>query len=355
MQEIREVLRCSLGEVTLAVSAPPELHQELNILQSRFKDFRSDELPRLRLTIFKPTIETTKRNETQDKDSVSNLIFKMVRSDALQNHKEHLLSAARRLDLLLSDPAIIDMVRILASQEGKSSFVPLKAGFLFADLSRGEATLILEQACQRDYSGNATLSDITVLNAVMALFTMYLAERRGVIAHGVGVSREGCGYLFLAPSEGGKTTLSMQSPAGSVLADDAVIILKNQKGYHLYPTPFRQRLGGDMASWVWHQDAVPLRALFFLKEGTGTKVETVSRPQALGFMLNSLTHFFLWMNQQQAKAVFDFWRKLSLELTIGLMEWQKGTNFWPKLIEFLNEREKPDEKKEKRLELACGV
>jgi hypothetical protein len=61
------------------------------------------------------------------------------------------------------------------------------------------------------------------------------------------------------------------------------------------------------------------------------------------------------MNQQQAKAVFDFWRKLSLELTIGLMEWQKGTNFWPKLIEFLNEREKPDEKEEKRLELACGV
>jgi len=344
------LLCCCLGGVTLGISAPLALHNDLITLKNRMAGFCSGGSLNLRLNILMPTQSAKKHGKSHAKDLLRNFILKTVQREPSTFKREQFLKAASRLELLMSDPAIGDQAKQLFLWDDKVSFVPLMSGFLLVANGCKEALLLLDKEwhvnCSDMSSSWWPLANITAINAVMAFLAICLAERGdGLIVHGTGLNSQGEGYLFLASSGGGKTALSMQSPPGAVLADDGIIIRESGKDYQIYPTPFRQRPGGETVRWAWHQSAETLRAMFILDKGTATRLRPISRPQALGVLTNAFTHFYMWMKPQQAVKVFDFWRRLSTTIPIAGLEWRLGSDSWPEIYNLLTHGNKNETKK----------
>lgn len=353
-----EVFRCCLGDVTIGVLASGELHEGLAAPRSKMADFFSDRPMTLRLNIVKPAPAATKQNRRQAKMLINALRGKTSQKNLSKTQNKALYLAAPRLELLLSDPAIHDRLKMLVLRDGKISFVPLESGFLFVNLGIGESILLLDDYHMNGLAGVSLCSPpviITVVNGIMALLSFYLAENKGVIAHGTGINCRDEGYLFLAPSGGGKTTISMLSPPGAVLADDGVIVREVENQHKLYPTPFRQRPGGETIQWNWYQMPVPLKTLFILEKSFATRVRPVSRNQALGGLINGFTHFIKWMEPHQAIGVFDFWRRLSKKVLVSKLEFRQRTDLVQTINAFFYQKEKENENKEKGSSLAWGV
>jgi len=335
-QNVQEFIRCCLGGVTMGISAPLQIHKDLSTLQNRLEDFHSDRSLNLRLNILKATPTEKKQDRQHAKNSIISHIQKMMEREVPGIKRELLRSAAPRLELLLSAPAIDNRLKLLNFEDNRISFVPLELGFLCVDLSKGEGLLLLDEG--RHARGSTADTNwfprfhITTVNAIMAFLAIYLAERGdGMIVHGTGVSCRGKGYVFLAPSGGGKTTLSKQSRPGSVLADDGLIIREKKGYYTLYPTPFRQHPPAEAGPWSWQQFAVALQAAFFLDKGPQTSLRYIERPLALSLLINAFTHFSMWMKPHLSIKVFDFWRQFCEKIPIAAIEWQKGTDIWPEI------------------------
>jgi hypothetical protein len=149
--------------------------------------------------------------------------------------------------------------------------------------------------------------------------------------------------------------LSTQSFAGAVLADDGIIIRKHGNHYKLYPTPFRQRPGGDINKWRWCESPVHLKAVFILEKGMTTRVVPIPRSYALGLLINAFTHFFMYMSPVHKVKVFDFWHELGLNLPISCLKWRKGTDYLPIILNLFYEGGDKDENNRERTEMACSV
>ncbi len=351
-------MRCCLGDVIMGVAAPLQHHKDVSALQHRMADFCSDGPLNLRLNILKATPLEKNQDRQHVENSRIDLILKMMHRQAPGIKRELLRNAAPRLELILSDPAVYNRVKLLNFEDNRISFVSLGSGFLCVDLGRGEGLLLLDEG---RHAGGSTANtswfprfNIITINAITAFLAIYLAERGdGMIVHGTGVSFRGQGNVFLAPSDGGKTTLSKQLPPGSVLADDGLIIREIKGCYTLYPTPLRQHPGTEAGHWSWHQAAVPLQAVFFLDKGSQTSLRYIERPLALSLMINSFTHFFTWMKPQLSIKVFDFWRRLCEKIPIAAIEWRRGTDIRPEIQTFLNTGEKNEN--EKKASMAGGI
>ena len=235
------------------------------------------------------------------------------------------------------------------------STIPLSEGVLLADMKRGEAFLFLYGPQGDDPFAWWLRANRTALNGVMAFLALYLAERRGVLAHGVGITRKGEGYLFLAPSKGGKTTLSSQSPPRAVLADDGVVLRETPAGVYLHPTPFRQRPGGRIERWEWRKAPVRLKALFILEPGVEARVVSIPRPEVVGLLTGSLTHFYLWMDPGRSLGIFDFWRRITKALPAARLAWNPERAFWPAVHHFLDRGEKDHVFEQEKRTLARGL
>lgn len=97
------------------------------------------------------------------------------------------------------------------------------------------------------------------------LLTNLLSQGRGVMLHGLAVSDQGEGLLFIGESGAGKTTLAnLYKPhkGVSILSDERVVVTQIGGQFWLSGTPWPG--GGFTVS----AETVPLRMVFFLEHGT---------------------------------------------------------------------------------------
>jgi hypothetical protein len=338
--KIEELLRCRLGNVSIGVFAPLELHKDLSMFCRQMKDFLTNEPVSLRLYILRPKIQRPNNSPKDRDESTKPFSLNRVQDDSKKAKQQCLMDAKQHFNRLLSDPLAYDCYQGLAPDDVNVSFIPMTAAFLCANPVIGEALLLLQkewhtQSICRSFSLAAHAS-MTAVNAIMAYLAVYMAQQGdGVVAHGVGVNFQDKGYLFLAPSEGGKTTLAMHSKPGSVLADDGIIIREHGDGYRLYPTPMRQKRVLKMVQQNWHSSPVMLKAVFLLKKSSQTCIASADRAQTFGRLINAMTHFFMWMQPQQATQVFDFWHRLSLTVPMAEFEWRLKSEIWTLIDNFL--------------------
>ena len=348
---MQELIRCCLGGVTIEVMAPKELHEDLSVFYRRTTDFLTNKPVDLRMCILKPKLLTPNNDYSHRDEFAKPFILNRVQIGTIKEKQERLFKAEQHLNRLLSDPVAYTRFQALAPFDGKLTFVPLTLGFLCANLEIGNALLLLQEEwhTQGIYLAFSRLThaSMTAVNALMAYLAVYMAQRGdGVVAHGAGINFQGNGYLFLAPSGGGKTTLSMCSPPGSVLADDGIIIRESDDGYQLYPTPFRQSMVRKVVQRKWHRSAVKLQAAFMLEKSSLTCIKSAARFQTIGRLITAMTHFFMWMHPRQATQVFDFWRRLSIAVPMADLEWQLRSEFWTPIDNFLNKRIEHETQKE---------
>ncbi|MEW6077757.1 MAG: hypothetical protein AB1724_08100 [Thermodesulfobacteriota bacterium] len=331
----KQLFCCSIGDVTLEIRGEPGLDALLTIFRRRMTDFgltgegKADLTLNIILSGSAPDRFTESSAGAAPADAWIDLILR--RATALQRR---LWEGQRLTDLktVLTQPAITPWLELFLQQPDRPGCVPLETGFLLFDLSRNNWILLMERPPIAEEPDEEKLwlirVTITIMNAVMCLLSLSLSTLEGVVVHAVGLKYREGGYAFAASSGNGKTSLSMQSPPGTVLADDGLVIRRRQDGYTIYPTPFRQRPGGGKHQWAWHQQPVPLTELYLLEKSGETRLGTVSRTEAIDRLLKASTHFFTFMDPESAVSVFDFWRALISQCPVARLQWRKGDDFF---------------------------
>jgi hypothetical protein len=106
----------------------------------------------------------------------------------------------------------------------------------------------------------------------------------GLPLHAAGSVLEKGGVVFHGVSGAGKSTISASSPC-PVLSDEAVAVVPRGEGFELSSSGFWRTLGSGAAPAGF----VPLRAIFDLHKGTETRIERLSRREALLALLPVIT------------------------------------------------------------------
>ena len=96
----------------------------------------------------------------------------------------------------------------------------------------------------------------------------------GFLVHSAGVVADGRGFLFVGPSEAGKTTAALNSMAWHVLGDEMILIVPGEEGPEIVGTPvngtFRDK----------HPGRAPLAGIFLLQQSSRHHLAPVGRAEA---------------------------------------------------------------------------
>ncbi len=147
------------------------------------------------------------------------------------------------------------------------------------------------------------------------------------------------GYVFLAPSGGGKSALAALCDRArtSVLADDAVLVLAKGEDFFLRPLP---RQSGSIPASIALGNQSRLRRLFFLEKARDPRAEPVAPLKAIARCLkDSLLLGFMYMAPAERLAVLDRCIRLFRSVPAYVLHFAKDNRFWD-VIDALDRCEK---------------
>jgi signal peptidase I len=120
--------------------------------------------------------------------------------------------------------------------------------------------------------------------------------RGGMLIHGGLVMHQERGIILAAPGGTGKSTACRRLPESwEVLSDDATLVVQTNDGsYFAHPWPTWSRFFDEGPGGTWNvEQAVPLSAIFFLRQSPVDKVEPLSRANATVFIMESIRQALL--------------------------------------------------------------
>jgi|GEM_PF-2256907 len=130
-----------------------------------------------------------------------------------------------------------------------------------------------------------------------------LAKNRGFVSHGSAVEKDKVAFIFTGKNRAGKSTaMRLLYPKLTALADDTVIIKKENGRYFLYQTPFIEK-----NDWIYKTNKKYLiESVFFLKKSHNFRTEKIkNKEKILKMMINQF-----WSSEKnykkQIKYLFDF-------------------------------------------------
>lgn len=160
----------------------------------------------------------------------------------------------------------------------------------FPLLPRGKkATLIKtdNRLCNITVLSESKNSTLSLFHIPVILLSLYLSKCNGLIMHASGILNKKGGYLFVAPSEGGKSTIARLAlhQGMSVLSDETIIIRHECKRVTMYGTPWH----GEIA--VKENVSVPLKKLFFIVKSKRNEIRPISKSNAMLRLLRNCFYF----------------------------------------------------------------
>jgi hypothetical protein len=113
------------------------------------------------------------------------------------------------------------------------------------------------QICCEEFIGHVNLSNkegvVYILSAwpfeslasfLRSFYSAIIVQGGGLMLHAAGIVKKGRAHIFFGPSESGKTTVSKNSPACSVLSDELIAIKSFAGRFGAYGTPYgKEKLG----------------------------------------------------------------------------------------------------------------
>lgn len=154
-----------------------------------------------------------------------------------------------------------------------------------------------------------------------------LSENNGFLMHGSAVAINDKAYVFTGPSGAGKsTTMKMLNAKYPALADDSVIIKRENGKYYLYQTPIIEK-----ESWVDKKsEKHQIGGIFFLNKSKNFKTEKIiNKKEIIAKLIRQL-----FVNQDQAKkhvsSMIGFVKKFEQFKILSFSKNQK------KLLEFVS-------------------
>lgn len=107
-----------------------------------------------------------------------------------------------------------------------------------------------------------------------------------VLIHGAGIIKNGKTAIFLAPDEGGKTTVVTKLNQNIILSDDQILIKMEKDKINVYSTPFGT-LGNSLQKGE-------LGGIFYLKKSNKFQLLPMSKSDLIKFLWNE--HKLIWFD-----------------------------------------------------------
>lgn len=166
--------------------------------------------------------------------------------------------------------------------------------------------------------------DRTIENFLRVAFAHMALRKGGVLLHGAAVVRGGRAYVFFGPSGSGKTTVTLLSRGNLILSDDLVMIVPagGGEGFVASSVPFR----GLLAPQATSDERYPLAGLFRLVQDTADGLEDVSRPRAVGEIVQSLP--FVTERPEAAERALENASALASSTPVKRLHFRKDAAFW---------------------------
>jgi hypothetical protein len=101
----------------------------------------------------------------------------------------------------------------------------------------------------------------------------FLTYQGGLLLHASALVREGKGFVFCGPDEGGKSTIANMAPASLIAADDSLAVRKVNGSSWLHTVPWGRRDSQNVSA--------PIAKLFFLHKARDLEVKEMALIEAV--------------------------------------------------------------------------
>lgn len=101
----------------------------------------------------------------------------------------------------------------------------------------------------------------------------FLTYQGGLLLHASALVREGKGFVFCGPDEGGKSTIANMAPASLIAADDSLAVRKVNGSSWLHTVPWGRRDSKNVSA--------PIAKLFFLHKARDLEVKEMALIEAV--------------------------------------------------------------------------
>lgn len=172
------------------------------------------------------------------------------------------------------------------------------------------------------YSQSAQAASLLYYLLPSTLLSLKILEQQGILLHACAVLDKNKGYLFVAPSGGGKSTIARLafSSGKQVLNDDRMIIRKDKYGIKIYATPWHGEIDKTLNYSCF------IRSIFFLTKARQNRIRPLSRVEAvLKLYENSI---YLPLNSGIIKKVFYRCCDLAKSLNVFELGFKPDSSIW---------------------------
>ena len=153
-----------------------------------------------------------------------------------------------------------------------------------------------------------------IRTSIKVVCALLLEQYEGFLLHASGVAVDGQGYLFAGASGAGKTTVARKlSGRAAVLADDAVAVRWDGRGFRAYATPWNMdvvRLGTSQAT----KEGVPLAAILHLQQSQFDGILVLPSSLAGAKLIAQIMPGLNWFGSRQVQHLLDLSVQLSEEV-----------------------------------------
>lgn len=185
-----------------------------------------------------------------------------------------------------------------------NGILKFKIGFLKADYDTSNREGVVE----------TTLADFTHINRFLIMLYSYeIIRQGGIIVHASAVTgNDGMAHVFFGSPGCGKTTLSINLPGYSVLADEMVGLRKIGDVYYAFPLPFDTKTGENSCVI----NGYPVAGIYQLVKGRITTLLSVKKRDSLISLWAQTFHYL--KVQEETERILAIFQDLLLRIpTIG--------------------------------------
>lgn len=166
-----------------------------------------------------------------------------------------------------------------------------------------------------------------ILEAVYFDLSLALPSQGALLLHGVGLARPHGGLLVLGLAGAGKSTLARLGETHRIIADDGIVVSRQDRCFHLLPSPFNQQADGKGNGLQTERQ--PLTMGLFLTKDSQVKIEAVAPEEACCRILKNHIHFLRYFDTASALAAFTLVVAICRQVPFFDLHFKKDPSFWP--------------------------
>lgn len=158
------------------------------------------------------------------------------------------------------------------------------------------------------------------------------ADYDACLVHSSGVIVDGDGFLFVGPSEAGKTTVARLSAEHTVLNDEMNLVEFGPDGVRLVSTPFNGHFRDKQAG------SAPLRGLLLLSQGDAHALQPIGAGEATGAVATQVAPpvgLDQLADTKTPQTMIDLASRLVLGTEVRRLVFTPDAGFWPLLTKDL--------------------